>query len=147
MSQKNKYASGSSSPEEGFDCDNAAFIINGGVVIGTGGAQGGGGGSGGLPTSAQQPYVTLSSVSLSAGTYLSLKNNSGSVVCSYRIPRSINQATLLMSAPQLKNTNSATVVYGSTSISNPTTSLWEGAYTTGATLSGGTSRSVTPTTK
>ena len=140
-------ASGSSSPEEGFDCDNAAFIINGGVVIGTGGAQGGGSGSGGLPTSAQQPYVTLSSVSLSAGTYLSLKNNSGSVVCSYRIPSSTNQATLLMSAPQLKNTNSATVVYGSTSVSNPTTSLWEGAYTTGATLTGGTSRSVTPTTK
>lgn len=140
-------ASGSNSPEEGFDCDNAAFVVNGGIAIGTGGSQGGGGGSGGLPTSAKQPYVTLSSLTLSAGTYLSLKSNSGTVVCSYRIPRTTSQATVFMTAPQLKSNSSATVVYGSTSVSNPSTSLWEGAYTTGATLSGGTSRSVTPTTK
>lgn len=137
-------ASGSTSPEEGFDCDNAAFIVNGGTVIGTGGAQGNGGG---VPTKASQPYVSLSSVTLTANTFLSLKDKSGKVVCSYKIPRSTDRATILMSSPALSTGSSATVVYGSTGVSNPATSLWDGTYTTGATLTGGSSRSVTPTTK
>ncbi|MBO4621765.1 MAG: carbohydrate-binding domain-containing protein, partial [Paludibacteraceae bacterium] len=141
-------ASGTSSPEEGFDCDNAAFIINGGTVIGTGGSQGGGGmggqqGGGGLPTSATQAYVTLSSVALNAATYLSLKNSSGTVVCSYRIPATVSGATVMMSSPELTKNGSATIVYGSSAITNPSTTLWDNTFTTGATLSGGTSRSVT----
>jgi len=141
-------ASSTSSPEEGFDCDNAAFIIRGGTVIGTGGSQGGGwGSSGGAPTSATQPYATVSSVSLTANTYVSLKNSSGKVVFSYKIPHNTSSANILVSSPQLSSGSSATIVYGSTSISNPETSIWNGSYTTGATISGGTSRSVTPTTK
>ncbi len=139
-------ASGASSPEEGFDCDNAAFIINGGTVIGTGGSQGGGGGGGGLPTRATQPYVSLSSVSLNGGTYLSLKDSSGTVVCSYRIPATVGSAMVLMSSPELKSGSSATVVYGSTNVSKPSATLWNGTYTTGGALTGGTSRSVTPKT-
>lgn len=140
-------ASGANSPEEGFDCDNAAFVLNGGVVIGTGGSQGGGGSSGGQPTNASQPYVTLSSVSLTSGTYLSLKSSSGSVICSYRIPHTTSSAQVLMSAPQLSSGSNATIVYGSSSISNPDVSLWEGGYTTGATLTGGTSVNVTAKTR
>jgi len=140
-------ASGANSPEEGFDCDNAAFVLNGGVVIGTGGSQGGGGSSGGQPTNASQPYVTLSSVSLTSGTYLSLKSSSGSVICSYRIPHITSSAQVLMSAPQLSSGSNATIVYGSSSISNPDVSLWEGGYTTGATLTGGTSVNVTAKTR
>ena len=145
--------SGTGSPEEGFDCDNAAFVINGGVVIGTGGSQGGGGGpgggqgGGGLPTKAIQPYASLSSASLTAGTYLSLKDSSGNVLFSYKIPRAVSQATVLVSSPNLTSGSRATIVVGSTAISNPATSLWEGVYTTGATLTGGTSNSVTPATK
>ncbi len=147
-------ASGANSPEEGFDCDNAAFILNGGTVIGTGGSQGGGGfpgggmtqGGGGMPTKAAQAYVSLSSATLTAGTYLSLKNSSGGVICSYRIPQTTSQATVLMSSPSLSGSSSASIVVGSSSISNPVTSLWEGAYTTGATLTGGTSNNVTPKT-
>ena len=142
-------ASGTSSPEEGFDCDNAAFIINGGTVIGTGGSQGGGGiggnqGGGGMPTSATQAYATLSSVSLTKDTYLSLKNNSGTVIFSYKLPNTTRQSTILVSSPQLSKGQTATIVYGSSSISNPTSSIWNGAYTTGATVSGGTSSSVSP---
>ena len=142
-------ASSTSSPEEGFDCDNAAFKITGGTVIGTGGSQGGGGGQGGggLPTSASQPYATLSSISLTANTYISLKDKSGTVVCSYKIPHNTNGANILFSSPKLSANSSATIVYGSTAVSNPVTSLWNGSYTTGATLTGGTSKSVTPTTK
>lgn len=135
-------ANGKSSPEEGFDCDNAALIINGGVVIGVGGSQGGG--SGGLPTSATQAYVSLSNVNLNANTYLSLKDNSGSVVFSYKLPQTINQATICVSSPRLSKNTKASIVYGSTSISNPASSLWDGVYTTGASLTGGTTSSVTP---
>ena len=137
-------ASGTSSPEEGFDCDNAAFIINGGTVIGTGGSQGGGMGGGGMPTSATQAYASLSSVSLTKGTYLSLKDNSGSVIFSYKLPQAVSRGNILVSSPSLSKGKTATIVYGSNSISNPVFSLWEGVYTTGATLSGGTSTSVTP---
>ena len=122
-------------------------MLNGGVVIGTGGSQGGGGNSGGQPTNASQPYVTLSSVSLTAGTYLSLKSSSGSVICSYRIPHTTSSAQVLMSAPQLSSGSNATIVYGSSSILDPAVSLWEGAYTTGATLTGGTSANVTAKTR
>ena len=138
-------ASGTNSPEEGFDCDNAAFIINGGTAIGTGGSQGGGNqGGGGLPTSATQAYASLSSISLSKDTYLSLKDNSGNVVFSYKVPNTTSRATILVSSPRLTKGQSATIVYGGNSISNPVSSLWEGVFTTGATLSGGTSTSVTP---
>lgn len=143
-------ASSTSSPEEGFDCDNAAFKITGGTVIGTGGSQGGGGGGqggGGLPTSASQAYATLSSVSLAANTFISLKDKSGSVVCSYKIPHNTNSATILFSSPKLSANSSATIVYGSSAVNAPSTSLWDGSYTTGATLTGGTSRTVTPVTK
>ena len=51
---------------------------------------------------------------------------------------------MLVSSPALSKNTSATIVNGSTAVSSPATSLWEGAYTTGGTLSGGTSTSVTP---
>lgn len=137
-------ASGTSSPEEGFDCDNAAFILNGGTVIGTGGSQGGGGqGGGGKPTTATQAYATLSSVSLTASTYLSLKDSSGNVVFSYKLPNSTTNSTVLVSCPSFSSGSTATIVYGSTAANNPATSLWNGAYTTGATIVGGTTRNVT----
>ena len=138
-------ASAANSPEEAYDCDNANFILNGGVVIGTGGSQGGGmQGGGGKPTSATQAYATVSSVSLSANTYISIKNNSGTVLASYKMPQSNSSATILVSHPQLTSGSTATVVYGSSAISGYTDALWNGAYSTGATsITGGTSRTVT----
>ena len=65
-------ATSTSSPEEAFDCDNANFVLKGGIIIGTGGSQGGGGGWGGstttagAPTSATQPYALVSSVRLTS---------------------------------------------------------------------------------
>lgn len=139
-------ATSTSSPEEAFDCDNAKFILNGGVLIGTGGSQGGGGGTStaGAPTSATQPYAMVSSVSLTSGTYISVKNSSGTVLCSYKMPQSLS-GNILVSHPNLSG--SGTVVYNSTSISGGSNSLWNGVYTTGATLTGGTSKTITPATK
>lgn len=135
-------ASAANSPEEAYDCDNANFILNGGVVIGTGGSQGGGGG--GTPTSATQAYATVSSVSLEANTYISIKNNSGTVLASYKMPRSNSRTTIHVSHPQLTSNSSATVVYNSTAINGYSNALWNGSYSTGATsITGGTSKSVT----
>lgn len=141
-------ATSTTSPEEAFDCDNANFVLTGGVLIGTGGSQGGGGGStstAGTPTSASQPYAVVSSVSLTKGYYISIKNSSGTVLCSYKMPQALSSANILVSHPGLSG--SGTVVYNSTSISGGSNALWNGTYTTGATPSGGTSKSVTPTTK
>ena len=132
-------SSGSSSPEEGFDCDQNKFVINGGVLIGTGGATSN-------PTSATQPYSTVTSVSVTSGKYLSVKDSSGMVLFSYKCPNSVSSATVLLSSPQFTKT-SHTLMYGVTSVANVTESLFDGVYTVGGTVSGGSSKTFTPQTK
>ena len=132
-------SSGSSSPEEGFDCDQNQFVINGGIMIGTGGATSN-------PTSASQPYSTVSSVSVTSGKYIAVKDNSGTVLFSYKCPNSVNSATVLLSSPQFTKT-SHTLMYGVTSVSGETETLFGDVYCVGGTLSGGSSKSFTPATK
>lgn len=101
-------ASGTQSPEEGIDCDRNTFIITGGTVIGIGGAAG-------TPTGTQckQPAFIYSG-SGSAGTYLSLSDSNGKAVLAYKIPRSYNQMTLLVSSPDLKQNGSYVLNSGGT---------------------------------
>lgn len=72
-------SSGTSSPEEGFDCDQNKFVINGGVMVGTGGATSN-------PTSATQPYSSVTSVSVTSGKYIAVKNSEGTVLFSINAP-------------------------------------------------------------
>ena len=132
-------SSGSSSPEEGFDCDQNKFVINGGVLIGTGGATSN-------PTSATQPYSTVTSVSVTSGKYIAVKNSEGTVFFSYKCPNTVNSATVLMSSPQFTKT-SHTLMYGVTSVTDVTESLFDGVYTVGGIVSGGSSKTFTPQTK
>lgn len=132
-------SSGSSAPEEGFDCDQNKFVINGGIMIGTGGATSN-------PTSASQPYSTVSSVSVTSGKYIAVKNSSGNVLFSYKCPNTVNSATVLLSSPEFTKT-SHTLMYGVTSVSGATETLFDGVYSVGGTLSGGSSKSFTPATK
>ena len=132
-------SSGTSSPEEGFDCDQNKFVINGGVMIGTGGATSN-------PTSATQPYSSVTSVSVISGKYLSVKDSSGNVLFSYKCPNTVNSATVLLSSPEFTKT-SHTLMYGVTSVSDATETLFGGVYSVGGTLSGGSSKSFTPATK
>ena len=132
-------SSGASAPEEGFDCDQNQFIINGGIMIGTGGATSN-------PTSASQPYSTVSSVSVTSGKYIAVKDNSGTVLFSYKCPNSVSSATVLLSSPQFTKT-SHTLMYGVTSVSGASETLFDGVYSVGGTLSGGSSKSFTPATK
>ena len=132
-------SSGTSSPEEGFDCDQNKFVINGGVMVGTGGATSN-------PTSATQPYSTVTSVSVTSGKYLSVKDSSGNVLFSYKCPNTVNSATVLLSSPEFTKTYH-TLMYGVTSVSGATEELFGGVYSVGGTLSGGSSKSFTPATK
>ena len=127
------------SPEEGFDCDNNKFVINGGIMIGTGGATSN-------PTSATQPYSAVSSVTVTSGKYLSVKDSSGNVLFSYKCPNSVNNATVLMTSPQFTKT-SHTLMYGVTSVADAAETLFDGVYSVGGTVTGGSSKTFTPATK
>ena len=132
-------SSGTTAPEEGFDCDNNSFVIKGGVLIGTGGATS-------SPTSASQCFSKITSVSVQKDKYLSVKDASGNVLFSYRTPNAVNSATVLLSAPQLSKT-AHTLTYGVQSVTAPTETYFDGVFLMGGTISGGTSKSFTPTTK
>lgn len=133
-------SSGANSPEEGFDCDQNQFIINGGILLGTGGATS-------TPTSASQPYSSLSSVTVTQGKYLTVKDSSGNVLFSYKCPNSVNGATVLLSSPAFKASSSHTLMYGVTSVSGYESSCFNGVFLTGGTPSGGSSKSFTPQTR
>jgi hypothetical protein len=133
-------ASGTSSPEEGFDCDNNTFKINGGILIGTGG-------SASSPTSASQPYVSKNSVTVTSGKYLSVQKSDGTVLFNYRCPVSVSSATVLLSAPDFTSGTSYKLVTGATAVSNATESAFDGVFTRGGTVTGGSSTTFTPTTR
>ena len=132
-------SSGASAPEEGFDCDQNKFVINGGVMVGTGGATSN-------PTSASQPYSSVSSVTVTSGKYISVKNSSGEVLLSYKCPNTVNSATVLLSSPEFTKT-AHTLMYGVTSVSGATETLFGGVYSVGGSISGGSLKSFTPATK
>ena len=132
-------SSGSSAPEEGFDCDQNKFVINGGIMVGTGGATSN-------PTSASQPYSSVTSVSVTSGKYIAVKNNSGEVLFSYKCPNTVNSATILLSSPEFTKT-SHTLMYGVTSVADATETIFGGVYSVGGTVTGGSSKSFTPATK
>ena len=129
-------SSGSSAPEEGFDCDQNQFVINGGIMVGTGGATSN-------PTSASQPYSSVTSVSVTSGKYISVKDSSGTVLFSYKCPNTVSSATVLLSSPDFTKT-SHTLMYGVTSVTGATEELFGGVYSVGGTLTGGSSKSFTP---
>ena len=132
-------SSGSNSPEEGFDCDQNKFVINGGIMVGTGGATSN-------PTSASQPYSSVTSVSVTSGKYISVKNSSGTVLFSYKCPNTVSSATVLLSSPEFTKT-SHTLMYGVTSVADATETIFGGVYSVGGTVTGGSSKSFTPATK
>ena len=79
-------ASGTNSPEEGFDCDRNTFSITGGVLIGTGG-------SSSTPTSSacSQRSVLYSASSATSGNLINIQDANGTNVFTYKLPRSFRQ--------------------------------------------------------
>ena len=131
-------ASGTTAPEEGFDCDQYTFSIRGGTMIGTGG-------SSSTPTSSSctQRSVIYKAAGTS-GAVIRVKSAAGADVLVYKLPRTYSgggggpgggsaSMTMLFSVPALTNATyylvtGATVTGGTE---------WHGQYT-GATVTGGT---------
>lgn len=147
-------ASGTTSPEEGFDCDQSRFTITGGILIGTGGA------SSSPTANTCTQYAVLYNGTGTSNSVIHISSSSGDSLV-YKIPRSYTSSggggpgmggggmgggnnrsmVLLFSAPELTNNVQYTVKTGGT-ITGGTE--WHGYYT-GATVSGGsTTATFTP---
>jgi len=123
-------AIGTSSPEEGIDCDWNTFKITGGIVLGVGGATS-------SPTanvSSQRSLVY--SGSGTANTLFNITSSGGDNILTYTIPRTLQQMTVLFSSPSL--VEGSYTIYSGGSISGGTSfhGLYENAiYTSGTQLS------------
>ncbi|SHE52331.1 carbohydrate-binding domain-containing protein [Dysgonomonas macrotermitis] len=100
-------SSGTTSPEEGIDCDNNTFKITGGTVIGFGGA-----------TSTPTSSVTTQRCVIYGGTgtanqLIHIASSDGTGVLTVKVPRSYNsQMVMLVSSPDLKASTSYTIYTG-----------------------------------
>lgn len=132
-------SSGTSAPEEGFDCDDNTFAINGGTLVGFGG-----GTSTPTASASSQCSVVWSRATASDGLVYTVCDASGNQVMSFTVPRAYGSATILFSTPALKQSAAYTIRTGGT-LSGGT--AFHG-LTTGATYSGGTtSKSFTASSK
>lgn len=122
-------ACGTTSPEDGFDCDNSTFKITGGTILGIGG-----GSTSPSSSVTTQPVALLGASGLNASTYIALADNDGKNVYAFKVPRSYNSCTLLLSSPSLKKGGKCTV---STGVSVTGGTDFDGLVTN-STISGGT---------
>ena len=95
---------GTTSPEEGFDCDQNTFKITGGTILGIGGGTS-------TPTSSVCTQRTvIYGGSGSKGTLFSIQGSDQ--VMSYTIPRAYSQMTLLFSSSKLASGTTYTIYTG-----------------------------------
>ena len=101
-------SSGTTSPEDGFDCDQNTFKITGGIVLGIGGGTS-------TPTSSVCTQRTvIYGGSGSNGEILNIQSADGTSVLTYQIPRAYSQMTVLFSSPNLTSGGSYTISKGGT---------------------------------
>ncbi len=122
-------ASGTTSPEEGIDCDRSSnFVVRGGTIIGTGG-------SAISPSSSSTQRVLLyNGFQAVAGNKISIVSSDGTPILVYDLPRTMNSMCMLFSSPSLGN-GTYSIVYGCSLTSY--TDYWNGWYSEG-TITGGT---------
>ena len=122
-------ASGTTSPEEGIDCDTNTFGVTGGTLLGIGG------GTSTPTTSASTQRTIIYGGSGSSGTLFSITDSSGNHIMSYSIPRTYSSMTILFSCADFTSGGSYTVYTGG-SVSGGTSFY---GLTTGGSFSGGSS--------
>lgn len=126
-------SSGTTSPEEGFDCDQNQFKITGGIAIGLGGGTS-------SPTSSvctqNSAIVTVSSAS--QGSLCGIIDSSGNLLASFTMPKNYSRScTMLFTHPDLKIGSSYQVMTGGSISGGDSSTEWFG-YREDAAWSGGT---------
>lgn len=120
-------ACGTTSPEEGIDAaEGKTLSINGGTVIGIGG--------GAEAVSGTQQKAVLSGVSVSNGSYLTVKDSSGNNLFAFKVPRSYSGATMQVSSQ--KFTSGSTYTLGTATTASGNDEFY--GYIASATVSGET---------
>lgn len=126
-------ASGSAVPEEGFDCDRTEnFLVNGGILIGTGGA------AIAPSNSSKQKSLIYNGLSAGIGDLFVIADSDGNTVFMYELPRTMNNGiSLLVSSADLSSEETYTVY--SQGILSGNTENWngwfaDGQYTPGTSL-------------
>ncbi len=108
-------ASGSTSPECGFDCDSANFTITGGILIGTGGSTS-------TPTASTSTQRSVIYRGIGTANLIQVTSASGDNLV-YQIPRSYGTGTTAM-----------TVLFSNPSLTSGTTyTIYRGGTVTGGT--------------
>lgn len=93
---------GSSSPEQGIDCDfDGNLRITGGTLVSIGGMMGN---TPNIPRNrlSTQQTIVWSGVELQRDKYINLCNEKEEIILSYKLPRSINHAGVVISSPLLQ---------------------------------------------
>ncbi|MGM9748272.1 MAG: carbohydrate-binding domain-containing protein [Candidatus Cryptobacteroides sp.] len=123
-------SAGSSGAEQGFDCDkNENFIVTGGILIGTGGS------SLSTSSSSTQRSVVYNGVKATNGEFFVICDSDNNPILMYKMPQTMNSASVFFSSADIKSGASYNVYSGGTVTDN--TENWNGLFFDG-TYSGGT---------
>ncbi|MDH6354515.1 hypothetical protein M2132_000843 [Dysgonomonas sp. PH5-45] len=133
------FSSGTTAPEEGFDCDQNAFKITGGILIGTGGATS-------TPTSnlCTQQTVVYSTSGVTAGQMFHLRGSDAAEIVSVKVPRAYNSMTMLISTPHIAQGTGYTI-YKNGTMSDDAQDF-QGLYTSGTYTPGTSATTFTTST-
>lgn len=127
-------AVGSTSPEEGFDCDRNTFKVTGGIMVGIGGATS-------MPTASVSTQSSVVLGGATANQIVHIQSSDGAEVLTFLIPRTYT--TMLFSSPKMKTGTTYKVFTGGT-VSGSTD--FNGLYMTGTYTIGTQSKTFTTST-
>lgn len=111
-------ANGSGGPEQGIDCDfDGNLRITGGTIVSIGGMMGD---RPNIPRNklSTQQTIAWSGVELQRDRYINLCNENNEIVLSYKLPRNINHAGVIISSPQLRKNSAYTLSTSDTVTAN-----------------------------